>query len=302
VWNAGTAMIGQSLIHQLIVPRIDRYLVTYLALMFLLSFAWIATLGAAGGFLVTARRMARERAWWPAILRSFAGEIGFVAILTAATAYALTRFASYANARYVLAIAPLLALLYLAGLVALCVPVVARRILLAVWAVLSLVSVVRTVDPVSRLVFGTFSFGDRELLRLNSITHECCARGRDQLAYNLEFTTLAALTDDALAAMRAGDSTLVVLPDSTNWYVIPGLDARTGHRTIDSATAIAPLVVESDSAALYTTARSASLYLALPNGPADRGLSQVAETFAVGPERRFTRGPYWLSAYRLSPR
>ena len=106
----------------------------------------------------------------------------------------------------------------------------------------------------------------------------------------------------ALAATQPGDSTLIVLPDSTNWRAIPLLDARTSRRTIDSAEAIVPLVVETDSASLYTHARPSGVYLALPNGPAQRGLEQVAASFVIGPERRFTRGPYQLSAYQLTPR
>ena len=178
----------------------------------------------------------------------------------------------------------------------------ARRSVLALYVIVSFVSTVRTVDPVSRALFGTFPFGDRALLNLTSITHECCAQGRDQLGYNLEFTTLAALMDDALAATKAGDSTLVVLPDSTNWHAIPLLDARTNRRTIDSTEAVVPLVVEADSASLYAPARPRGVYLALPNGPAPRGLAQLAPAFVIGPERRFSRGPYQLSAYPLTPR
>jgi hypothetical protein len=155
---------------------------------------------------------------------------------------------------------------------------------------------------VSRGLFGTFPFGNRALLNLTSITHECCARGRDQLGYNLEFTTLEALMDDALSATQVGDSTLIVLPDSTNWRAIPLLDARTNRRTIDSAEAVVPLVVEADSASLYKRSHASGVYLGLPNGPAQRGLAQLASAFVIGPERRFSRGPYSLSTYRLEPR
>jgi hypothetical protein len=62
------------------------------------------------------------------------------------------------------------------------------------------------------------------------------------------------------------------------------------------------LVVEADSAALYVRARPTGMYLALPNGPAERGLAQLAPSFVIGPERRFSRGPYQLAAYPLTPR
>jgi hypothetical protein len=302
VWNTGTAMIGQSLLRQLLVPRLDRYVATGLALMFVLNFAWIPTLGAAAGFAVTAKGINADRSRWRRVVQAFASETGFIVLVLAGTTFALTRFATYANARYYLVSAPLLTLLLCAGLLRVRASPPARRAVLGLYALLSLVSTVRTIDPVSRGLFGTFPFGNRALLNLTSITHECCARGRDQLGYNLEFTTLEALMNDALAAARAGDATLIVLPDSTNWHTIPLLDVRTSRRTIDSTEAVVPLVVETGSAARYTRARPSGVYLALPNGSVQRGLAQLAPSFVVGPERRFTRGPYQLSAYRLTPR
>jgi hypothetical protein len=302
VWNAGTAMIGQSLVRQLLVPRIDRHLASYLAIIGVLSFAWIPSLGAAGGLIATSIRRARAPFDWRTLAQSFTGPIGFVAILACATAYVLTRFATYANARYLLAVVPLLLLLFCAGLIAMRAPAGTRRLLIAGYVILSFISCVRTIDPLSRLLFGTVYFGERPLLRMTSITRECCSSGRDQLAYNLEFTTLASLTDDALAAMRPGDSTLIVLPDSTNWHAVPMLDPVTNRRTLDRSGPIYPLVVESDSAALFAHERSSAIYIGLPNGPAKRGLEQLAPSFDIGAERRFNRGPYAISVYRLTPR
>ena len=104
------------------------------------------------------------------------------------------------------------------------------------------------------------------------------------------------------AAMRPGDSTLIVLPDSTNWHAVPMLDPFTNRRTLDRSGAIYPLTVEADSAALYASQRSTGIYIGLPNGPAKRGLEQLAASFDIGAERRYTRGPYAISAYRLTPR
>ena len=61
-----------------------------------------------------------------------------------------------------------------------------------------------------------------------------------------------------------------------------------------------PLVVDADSASLYSRAGPRGVYLALPNGPTQRGLDQLAPSFVIGHERRFIRGPYQLSAYRLT--
>jgi len=140
------------------------------------------------------------------------------------------------------------------------------------------------------------------MLRLTSITHECCASGRDQLVYSLEFTRLEQLMSDALASLSPGDSTLIVLPDSTNWYTASLLDSATNRRTFAPRRSFPPAVIESDSAALFTDRFSRGAYLALPNGSPDRGLAVLARDFVVGPERRFARDGYVLSAYPLTAR
>jgi len=305
VWDAGTAMIGQSLLRQLIVPRIDRHLASYLALMLILNFAWVATAFTGGGFIVAARRAVRGGGWrnaWRELVRLARNVPGFLMLLTLATAYALTRFASYANSRYLLPAIALLLVPFLAALLALPIARPVRHAILGAFAVALLVSTVRTVDPIARALYGTFAFGEHEMLRMTSITHECCGPGRDQLVYNLEFTTLEALTSDALAAIRPGDSTLIVVPDSTNWYVAKRLDPVASRRTLRTTGVVAPLVVETDSAALYLGRGSRAYYVALPNGDVTRGARVLAGAFVVRPERRFGRAGYWLSVYPLAAR
>ena len=308
VWNAGTAMIGQSLVRQLLVPRIDRYLASFLAMMGVLNFAWIATGFIAAGFVAYARRLKRTAAArdaWRAILDAIGSNIGFLVLLTASSAYALTRFATYANSRYVLPIIALVYVLFLAALFTCVARAAIRRGVLGVFALLLVGSTVRTVDPISRALFGTFPIGDRELLRMTSITHECCGSGRDQLVYNLEFTTLEALTSDAFAALAPNDSTLIVIPDSTDWFVATRLDRVTHRRTVRREGALTPRVVEDDSVSRSPAviAPSASTwFVALPNAGARRALSALSERYVVGGERRHRRGPYALSVYPLTPR
>ena len=140
------------------------------------------------------------------------------------------------------------------------------------------------------------------MLRMTSITHECCASGRDQLVYSLEFTMIERLMSDALAASAPGDSTLIVLPDSTNWYAVSLLDRTTNRRSVDSMKSVVPVVTESDSASLFSNRYGRAIYLTLPNGAGDRGLEMLARDFVVGPERRFSRRGDWLSAYPLTSR
>jgi hypothetical protein len=301
VWDAGTAMIGQSLIRQLLVPRIDRYLASYVSMASVLNFAWVVTVFVAVGVVVVMKRTGLRRLSAETVRFAFS-PVGFVTLLVLVTTFALTRFASYANSRYLLPVIALSLVPFFAAVEALHLPARVRRGMLAALSLMLLASNVRTIDPVSRALYGTFAFGEHRMLRLNSITHECCASGRDQLVYSLEFVELERLMSDALAAMAPGDSTLIVLPDSTNWYAVDLLDSVTSRRTFARARSFAPTVTESDSAALFLTRFRRAAYLALPNGSRDRGLQMLARDFVIGPERRFARRGYVLSAYALTPR
>jgi hypothetical protein len=304
VWNAGTAMIHQSLLRQLIVPRIDRYLASYLTIVLILNFAWIATAVTAAGGVMFATRLPRVtwRAKWQHVVHSVSSVPGLLVIVTLVTGYLLTRFASYANSRYLLPIMGLRDALFLAALLVLPIAVSARRTVLIVYAAALLVSAVRTVDPLSRAIYGTFRFGNHEMLRMTAIKLECCGPGRDQLSYNLEFTRLESLANAALMEVRPGDSTMIVFPDSTNWFVASRLDRTTSRRTVARVNTVAPLATETDSAALYLFRTRHVAYIALPNGGLEAGRRQLDAAFSVGPERRVRQGGYWLSIYPLTPK
>ena len=303
VWNAGTAMINQSLVRQLLVPRIDRYVASFVAMMVILNFSWIAAGFTVAGTVAYVRRLLREARWpdrWRALVSDAGTVPGFLVLLTAAVAFALTRFATYANPRYVLPFVALLFVLFYASLVTLVGHPNVRRSILGAFAAVLLVSTVRTVDPVSRFVYGTFPVGERDLLHMTSITRECCGAGRDQLVYNLEFTTLEALTSDALAAIAMHDSTVIVVPDSTNWFIATRIDPASHRRTVRRTGAVAPVVLESDELLTDESDIPAAYFVALPNATPSRALAAIARHYDVGEERRHRRGPYELSVYRIS--
>ena len=304
VWNVGTAMINQSLLRQLLVPRIDRYLASYIGVAFILNFGWIATSTIGIAALAHGRRLWREGAGaaWREGVRMTSTTTGLLIGLTICTGYLLTRFATYANSRYLLPLMALRDIAFVASLIALPVGIRARRGLLGVYALLLLISAVRTADPVSRTLYGTFAFGEHRMLRMTRITWECCGWGRDQLVYNLEFTTLESLLNSALETIRPGDSTLVVIPEATNWYVAERLDRVTSERTVSRGNVVAPLVVETDSAALYLGQKRRAVYIALPNASKSGTMAQLASAFDIGPERRYRNDGYWLSTYELTER
>jgi hypothetical protein len=155
-------------------------------------------------------------------------------------------------------------------------------------------------------VWGTFRAGDRELLRVTSITGECCGYGRDQLAYNLEFTALAELQDVLFARIRPSEQTIFVAHDEANWHTVGALDARDGRRTLRRDGLILPPVAPA-SLALRPNLRIAdgwsAWFLAFPNVSNDSTLTALRARFEVGPaEWAMTPSGYAMAAYPLRER
>ena len=298
VWAAGTTQA--SIVKRFVLPRFDRPLASFIAMMFVLSFAWIATAVVGIDAVVGARRFfTRQRS--RVLEGADANAVLFLLVLGVITAYALTRFTTYANTRYVLAAVSLLPLVAYASLVRLGFGAAARGVVTGALAAGFAISTVFTADPVSRALYGTFAVGDRSLLRLTRITHECCGAGRDQLVYNLQFTKLADLMSDAMVAVRADDSTTVFVPHDMLWETLGKLDSTTRRRTLRRDRTVWPPLLEPDSLATRPTPPRA-VFLALPNGDVARAITTLSLYYLVGPARRVSRGAYWLNVYPLTPR
>jgi hypothetical protein len=289
-----------SLVKQFLVPRVNAYLGSYLALLFVLNFAWIpsswlladAVVGI-GRFMRRLPRRTVEGAEPPVLM--------FVALLFAATVYALTRFLIFSNVRYLMIASALLLIPSYAALLRLSLATRLRRVSLVAYALLLVISAERTVDPISRRLWGTFPFGSHEMLRMTSITGECCGVGRDQLVYSLEFARLHELTDDALAALAPDSTTLLVIPANTSYYTIGPLDARTHRRSLRRTGTFEPVVV-AHGEVMKDVRPARFTFLALPNANLPRALVNLGVYYEWGPPRRFERDGYAILAYDMTPR
>jgi len=129
-------------------------------------------------------------------------------------------------------------------------------------AALLAVSAVRTVDPVSRAIWGTFPVGDRALLSITSLRNECCGHGRDQLVYNLEFTQFASLQDALYERIKPSDSTVLVVPPEGNWFTVESLDSATHRRTMRAEGTVRPRVIQAPDA--YDLMAARAWYVEMP--------------------------------------
>jgi hypothetical protein len=180
-----------------------------------------------------------------------------LALMTLVLTWVLTAFRTWSNVRYFAVLYPLLLLLAYAALVRLRVGATGRLAVTALLVGLFALGSVRSVDPVSRAIYGTFSIGDREMYRMTSITGEFAGPGRDELVYNLEFTGFHHLQNALFRELRVGDSTWVATSRSVRWQLWSQLDARTRRRTLRRDDVLVPRYADEVD------------LLANPNRPAD---------------------------------
>lgn len=300
LWSVSST--NESLLHQFIVPRVDLHLIKYLALLFVLSFAWVPAVTLAVDAFVGAVRTGHRLT-----SRSLPGAdpriVTLLVLLTIATTYSLTRFTTFGHVRYFLTAVPLVLLIWHASLVRLHVPTSARRAVLAAYALVLGASQIRTIDPVSKAVYGTFPVGTHRMLRMTSITGECCGAGQDQLAYSAEFTVLHDLVDSTLVAMPHGEPATVVLPDSLDWIWVVQLDSLTGLRTLARHAVLQPRVIEHwKIIAGREPPPARATFIALPTGNVARALEQLARLYVIHDRRRFAAHGYAIESYSLTLR
>lgn len=144
------------------------------------------------------------------------------------------------------------------------------------------------------------------MLRVTALTGECCGYGRDQLAYNLQFTRLADVQDALYARIRPTATTVLVTHDNANWFTVGPIDAQTSRRTLSRDGIVEPPVAPA-TMVIRPQMRIAegwtAWYVAFPyvdNGPA---LAALAGRYDVSPaEVVTTRDGYAMSAHRLRDR
>jgi hypothetical protein len=211
----------------------------YAAGLVVLGFMWMAWLPVAADAAVGVARMAR-RVPARAVEGSDRIVLGALTLLTFALTYLLTSFRTWGNLRYFAVLYPLFLLLSYAALVRLDVPAGVRRIVAWVLILAFVLAGYRSVDPLSRAVYGTFDTGVHRMYRMTSITGEFEGPGRDQLVYNLEFTGYHHVQNALFALLSPNDSTVIGTPRHVRWNIWSQLDATTFARSMRRGRVLAP--------------------------------------------------------------
>ena len=198
----------------------------------LFQFLWLATVAA------LVRWASKAKDWVFGLPSRDAPALRWLDALCLSSFLLLTRYRTYANLRYYLALAPLLLLCGYAAIASW--PRWARFAGVGGLAMLFFVSAFRTVDPVARAAAGTFEFGSRSMLKMTSLGDWCCGYGRDQLAYNLEHTEFHFLQNEVYTATKPSLARALAGPLDSEAGMIGRLDAGTFRRTMLRARTVEP--------------------------------------------------------------
>lgn len=142
----------------------------------------------------------------PGVSRS---SIVLCSVLLIITTYWITRSIVWNNVRYVLPAFPLLIIIFYFSLTSLCRNSYLRKVVLVFIGALFLISNYRTIDPVSKKLFGTVPFGTHEVLAMQDFGTDQ-TMPRDALVYNLESFNIHYLLNQAFVALKVQPSTRII--------------------------------------------------------------------------------------------
>lgn len=157
-----------------------------------------------------------------------------------ASLYLLTAYKTYSYPRYFLALCPQLIILFYISLVNLISNNKLRIVILLTVFILFFISIYKTIDPVSKSIFGTFNFGRHKLLNLTTISKECCGYGKDQLEYNLQYTFIPRLQNKIFSDIKPSSRTFFVYNDDIPSDYHSNLDSKSFKRTLKDKKVIRP--------------------------------------------------------------
>lgn len=294
---AGLGMQGNGTPHALRLPfEYDPVFQAYVATIFSMNFMWVPSIFIILGFVAFGISK---------LFRSGVFQIthrgALITGLTCALLLALTTFRTFTNARYFLPLFPVLILAFAHALQGLIRSSRARLLILTTTSALFLVSAFRTIDPISRRIFGTFEFGSHSMLDVTSITKECCGRGRDQLVYNLEFTHLDHLVNMIYSDLRPSESQPLVVAELANWFFLswttvsdPPRRGLLGQNVKPTALRLAGEIVSSP------TPPKSVFWIAMPNIDGEAELALLKSRYTTVSEKRYEKSGYALSVFIMT--
>ena len=221
----------------------------------------------------------------------------FIALSLVLLVYVVTRFRFTNGARYVLLASPFLILAFYHALLSLTTRAVVRAIYLATCAVLVFLSNFRTIDILSRSIFGTFPFGSHRMLDMTSLAG---GLRLDSIVYNLEFLNLQYLYGDAVRDVRPPAGSVVLMGNAI--FNFPhDVDGRDYTLTANPAHALPFFVaigdVKRDVIGSHIRREGDPFYYVAFANAHNEGLDDLMRDYPLVGQKQYERHGYTLDVY-----
>jgi hypothetical protein len=271
----------------------DPSIRAFLTDIFVLNYQWLYTLVVAAASCAAVIRVEpadEER-----------GELArrglFLGLTLVGLVYIVTRFRFSNGARYTLLASPLLILAFYHSLLALSPRVIGRLIYLTLCAVVVFLSNFRTLDFVSRSIFGTFAFGSHRLLDMTSLAG---GLKLDSIVYNLEFLQLQYLFGDMVRDVRPRPGSVLLMGNAIYKFP-PDVDGRDYSITANPSHAVPFFVaigdVKRDVIASHVRHDGELFYyVAFPNAD-NAQLTPLLKAYPLAATKEYQRFGYTLASY-----
>lgn len=297
--------------HTFIPPQIlARIGLAYLVEVFIINFNWFISVFVGLATVFTVIRFIRNRF---AFSNSEHKKQGLFVVFYWACVSLLTYYRTFTNVRYFLPLYPLMLIVFYIGLHVLMKKGIYRMTVLSCSFLLVFISNFRTIDPLARQIFGTFGFGRHEMLKITSLTGECCGYGRDQLVYNLEFAQIHFLLNKFLADIKPTWDTVIAYQPTGAQLILQRLDDRTGLRTLKNRGYFFPqfmmeyafhpelnFIVKKNFPSGTVSPRPETVYLLeLPNNENEGNLNYFQTYYKVAEKKIYENRGYTLPVYKL---
>ena len=274
----------------------EIYAGRYAPTIWILSFSWVLTLSLlAGGLALALSRRCRAR------LRSeafFHRPLVFVFLTFLATTYTLTRYETFTHARYLLGIVPLFVVLFLVALRVVVPRARLRYAFLGLTFLVLLASDFRTIDPLSRRLWGTFPFGRHELLKVTSWNNECCGYSMDQLVYNLQYLKFHEIQNLIFGDLKPTVKTTFVGTFFVNFYLAQAVTPE-GERTLRTRDTLLVRYLTVDQVESRKVPPETVYFVAFPNFDNGADFQRLRRNYAVASVKSYEKSGYAISVFRM---
>lgn len=210
-------------------------------------------------------------------------------------------FDTFTNPRYILPAIPLLIILAFISFQKISLRPVIKNAILVIIITLNIMQTYYTIDPVSKMIYGTFKFGKHGMLKMVSITGEPCGyAGRDQLVYNTEFTVINKLIKKLYEELSIEDNTPIFLNDESDFFIFTPSDKTTFHKTFNKKNSFKPLTIPLNYilTADKKTLPQRILYINFPWMAIEEiELSQLAEVYKIIDSKVIDYDGYTIKAF-----